>query len=56
LILMLSLPKSFLALKILIPQFSKYCTLLRFNVCVSSSASVAQISVLLPKPNSLASL
>jgi hypothetical protein len=55
LILMSPLPKSFLAPKILIPQFSKYCTLLRFSVCVSLSVFVAQISVLLPKPNSLAS-
>jgi hypothetical protein len=49
------LPKSFLALKILIPQFSKYCTLLRFSVYVSLLVSVAQISVLLPKPSGLAS-
>jgi hypothetical protein len=54
-ILMSPLPKSFLAPKILIPQFSKYCTLLRFSVCVSPSVSVAQISVLLPKPSGLAS-
>jgi hypothetical protein len=50
------LPKSFLALKILIPQFSKYCTLLRFSVYVSSSVSVTQISVLLLKPSGLAFL
>jgi hypothetical protein len=55
LILMLSLPKSFLALKMLILQFSKYYTLLRFSVYVSLLVSVAQISILLPKPNSLAS-
>jgi hypothetical protein len=55
-ILMSPLPKSFLAPKILIPQFGKYCTLLRFSVCVSLSVSVAQISVLLPKPSGLASL
>jgi hypothetical protein len=52
---MSSLPKSFLAPKILISQFNKYCTLLRFSVCVSLLVSVAQISVLLSKPNSLAS-
>jgi hypothetical protein len=52
---MLPLPKSFLAPKILILQFSKYYTLLRFSVCVSLSVSVTQISVLLLKPNSLAS-
>jgi hypothetical protein len=55
LILMSPLPKSFLAPKILIPQFGKYCTLLRFSVYVSLSVSVAQISVLLPKPSGLAS-
>jgi hypothetical protein len=54
LILILFLPKSFLALKILIPQFNKYYILLRFNVYVSSLVSIAQISVLLSKPNSLA--
>jgi hypothetical protein len=50
------LPKSFLAPKILIPQFSKYCTLLRFSICVSLLVFIAQISVLLPKPSGLASL
>jgi hypothetical protein len=55
LILMSPLPKSFLAPKILIPQFDKYCTLLRFSVYVSLSVFVAQISVLLPKPSGLAS-
>jgi hypothetical protein len=53
---MLLLPKSFLVLKILISQFSKYYTLLRFSVYVSLLVFVTQISVLLPKPNSLASL
>jgi hypothetical protein len=48
------LPKSFLALKMLIPQFGKYYTLLRFSVYVSLSVSIAQISVLLPKPSGLA--
>jgi hypothetical protein len=56
LILMLSLFKSFLASKILIPQFGKYYTLLRFSVYVFLLVFVAQISVLLPKPNGLASL
>jgi hypothetical protein len=56
LILMSPLPKSFLAPKILISQFGKYCTLLRFSVCVSLLVFVAQISVLLPKPSGLASL
>jgi uncharacterized membrane protein len=51
---MLSLPKSFLAPKMLIPQFDKYYTLLRFSVYVSPLVFVAQISVLLPKLNSLA--
>jgi hypothetical protein len=55
LILMSPLPKSFLAPKMLIPQFGKYYTLLRFSVCVFLLVFVAQISVLLPKPNSLAS-
>jgi hypothetical protein len=55
LILMLPLFKSFLAPKILIPQFGKYYTLLRFSICVSLFVSVAQISVLLLKPNGLAS-
>jgi hypothetical protein len=54
-ILILLLLKSFLALKILIPQFGKYYTLLRFNVCVSLLVFITQISVLLPKPNDLAS-
>jgi hypothetical protein len=54
-ILMSPLPKSFLASKMLIPQFSKYCILLRFSVCVSLSVFIAQINVLLPKPNGLAS-
>jgi hypothetical protein len=53
---MLSLPKSFLAPKMLISQFGKYCTLLRFSVYVSSLVFIAQISVLLPKLNSLAFL
>ena len=48
------LPKSFLAPKILMPQFGKYCTLLRFNVCVSP-ISVVQIIVLLLKPSGIAS-
>jgi hypothetical protein len=39
----------------LISQFGKYCTLLRFSVCVSLLVFIAQISVLLPKPNGLAS-
>jgi hypothetical protein len=51
-----TLRKSFLVLKILILQFSKYCTLLRFSVYVSPSVFIAQINVLLSKPNSLASL
>jgi hypothetical protein len=46
--------KSFLALKVLMPQFGRYCTLLRFSVCVSP-VSVAQIIVLLPKPSGVAS-
>jgi hypothetical protein len=56
LILILSLFKSFLASKILILQFNKYYTLLRFSICVFLLVFVTQISVLLPKPNSLASL
>jgi hypothetical protein len=56
LILMSLLLKSFLALKILIPQFSKYYTLLRFSVYVSLLVFITQISVLLLKPNSLAFL
>jgi hypothetical protein len=55
LILILPLPKSFLASKMLISQFSKYYTLLRFSIYVSLLISIAQISVLLLKPNSLAS-
>jgi hypothetical protein len=53
---MSSLPKSFLALKILIPQFSKYYTLLRFSVYVFLLVFIAQISVLLSKLSGLASL
>jgi hypothetical protein len=53
---MSSLPKSFLALKILIPQFSKYYTLLRFSVYVFLLVFIAQISVLLLKLSGLASL
>jgi hypothetical protein len=56
LILMLFLLKSFLASKILISQFGKYCTLLRFSVYVFLLVSIAQISILLPKLNSLAFL
>jgi hypothetical protein len=53
---MLFLLKSFLPLKILIPQFSKYYTLLRFNVYVSLLVFITQINVLLLKLNSLAFL
>ena len=53
---MLLLLKSFLAPKILIPQFNKYYTLLRFSVYVSLSVFIAQISVLLSKPSDLAFL
>jgi hypothetical protein len=56
LILMLPLLKSFLALKILILQFNKYYILLRFTVYVSPLVFIAQISVLLLKPNNLAFL
>jgi hypothetical protein len=56
LILMSPLPKSFLALKILISQFSKYYTLLKFSVYVSLLVFITQISVLLLKPSDLASL
>jgi hypothetical protein len=56
LILILPLPKSFLTPKRLIPQFSKYYTLLRFSIYISPSVSITQISVLLPKPSGLASL
>jgi hypothetical protein len=53
---MLFLLKSFLDSKILISQFGKYCTLLRFSVYVFLLVSIAQISILLPKLNSLAFL
>ena len=48
------LPKSFLAPKVFTLQLGRYCTLLRFSVCVSPLVSVAQIIVLLPKPSGLA--
>ena len=47
------LPKSFLALKVLILQFGRYYTLLRFSVYVSP-VSVVQIIVLLLKLSGLA--
>jgi len=46
---MLLLFKSFLALKILIPQFSRYYTLLKFNVYISLSIFIAQIIIFLLK-------
>ena len=49
------LPKSFLALKVFTLQLEKYCTLLRFSVCVSP-ISITQIIILLLKPNGLACL
>ena len=50
---MLPLPRSFLVLKILMLQFGRYCTLLKFSIYVSP-ISIAQIIVLLPKPSGLA--
>jgi len=48
--------KSFLAPKILMPQLSRYYTLLRFSVYISFFVSIAQIIILLPKPGGLAYL
>jgi hypothetical protein len=50
---MLFLSKSFLVLKILISQFSKYYTLLRFSVYVFLLVFIAQINVFFLKLNSL---
>ena len=36
------------------PQFGRYCTLLRFSICVSP-ISIAQIIILLPKPSGVTS-
>ena len=48
------LPKSFLALKILILQLGKYYTLLRFSVYIFSFISIVQIIILLLKLSGLA--
>ena len=47
------LPKSFLALKILIPQLGKYYTLLKFSIYISFFISIVQIIILLLKLSSL---
>ena len=53
LIRILPLPKSFFALKVFTLQLGRYCTLLKFSICVSP-ISIVQIIVLLPKPSGLA--
>ena len=50
------LPKSFLALKILMLQLGRYCTLLRFSVYVSPFVSIVQVIILLLKLSGLAYL
>ena len=50
------LSKSFLALKILILQLSRYYILVRFSVYISSSISIAQIIIRFLQPSSFTSL
>jgi hypothetical protein len=54
LIQILPLPKSFLTLKVLIPQFGRYYTLLKFSIYISP-ISIAQIIILLLKLSGIAS-
>ena len=53
LIWMLPLPKSFFTLKVFTLQLGRYCTLLRFSICVFP-VSVTQIIILLLKLSGLA--